>query len=108
MPSNGKRTEIQANREFQDAVRFIAKELATYGTLLETEVSPETPLIGRDSVVKSGELVTLLLALEDFAEDQLGKQFDWRSDSAFSEMRSAFRTVGSLARQVVGLSSTEE
>jgi hypothetical protein len=86
---------------YGDAIAFIASELAALGTLGVEEIGPDTRLVGVDSAVKSAELVALLLALEDYSEDRLGKPFNWRNDAAFSELRSVFRTVGSLAAYVV-------
>jgi hypothetical protein len=86
---------------YRDALAFIASELAALGTLRPEDIGPETKLVGADSLIKSSELVVLLLALEDYSEQHLGRPFDWRSDSAFSELRSAFRTAGTLAEHVV-------
>jgi hypothetical protein len=66
-------------------------------------INAHTPLIGPQAFVKSRELVELLLALEEFAEDDLKVKFDWASDSAMSTGRSVYRTVGSLADHLAGL-----
>jgi hypothetical protein len=93
---------------YSDVVSFIAAELAAFGTLRQDEIDADTRLLGKNSAVKSSELVSLLLALEDYSEEKLGRPFDWRSDAAFSEMRSAFRTVGSLAAYVAGTRDPEK
>jgi hypothetical protein len=49
----------------------------------------------------------LLLAVEDFAKEQLGVNWDWTSDSAMSEARSVLRSVGSLARHLSSCSRLE-
>lgn len=67
------------------------------------EVSAETALVGEHALLKSRDLVTLLLALEEFAENSLNAAFDWTSDSAMSSRRSIFRTVGSLAAHLQSL-----
>jgi hypothetical protein len=66
-------------------------------------MSEDARLLGCDAVLNSRELVELLLALEEFADEKLGVKFDWTSDSAMSEARSAFRTLGSLAAHVADL-----
>ena len=66
-------------------------------TIAEFSAVPETQLIGAQAVLKSRQLVQVLLALEEFSEDRLHTEFDWRSDSAMSASRSIFRTVGVLA-----------
>ena len=70
--------------------------LCEFGELGRETVGEETKLIGADAAIKSRALVELLLALEDFAESDLGCNFDWTSDQALSEANSAFRSVGSL------------
>ena len=42
----------------------------------------------------------LLIAVEEFARDNLGATFDWTSDSAMSEARSVLRNVGSLTKHL--------
>ncbi len=74
----------------------IVAELAEIGELDPAELTAETPLIGEDAAIQSHGLVELLLALEDFAEDELGVPFDWTGDTALSLDKSPFRTVGTL------------
>jgi hypothetical protein len=45
----------------------------------------------------------LLLSAEEFASDQLGVVFDWKSDSAMSEARSTMRNIGTLAHHLSDL-----
>jgi hypothetical protein len=82
---------------------FIIRELADITGQPETSFTSDSPLIGPDRRIKSGELVGLLLAIEDFAEGRMDKRFDWNSDSAMSEAKSIFRTVGTLAAHVAQL-----
>jgi hypothetical protein len=77
----------------------------TVGLPLET-LNQDTILIGAQAVVKSGQLVEILLEVEDFAQKN-GFTFDWTSDSAMSQKRSPFRSVGSLADYLVELSNTK-
>ena len=63
----------------------------------------ETQLIGPESQIKSHDLVRLLLALEDYIENEFGVEFDWSSDSAFSTARSSLRTVQTLANHLSAL-----
>ncbi|MDR1776453.1 MAG: hypothetical protein LBR31_01315 [Desulfovibrio sp.] len=59
----------------------------------------QSPLLGRDAVLTSLELVRLLLLLEDWCAEK-GASFNWTSDAAMSGNRSAWRTVESLARHL--------
>ena len=78
----------------------IIEYLCEFGELDRATVSEDTKLIGADAAIKSRALVELLLALEDFAETDLGCNFDWTSDQALSEANSAFRSVGSLTERL--------
>ena len=90
------------NRE--ETVEFLRQEVSTLAGMPAESVSEATRLIGGDSCLNSLKLVELLLALEEFSEDTLHVRFDWTSDSAMSENRSIFRTIGSLADYIAGLS----
>jgi hypothetical protein len=59
------------------------------------EVTPDTALVGSDSVLDSLGLVELCLMLEDIAKEA-GGEFDWTSDAAMSNSRSIFRSISSL------------
>ena len=79
---------------------FIRTELASLTFVDESSVTPDTVLVGQNRVVDSADLVILLLAVEDFAKEKLGIEWDWTSDSAMSEARSVLRNVGSLAQHL--------
>jgi hypothetical protein len=82
---------------------FLLEEIAAITGKQPPLVAGDAHLLGCDAVLNSRELVELLLALEEFAEEKLGVKFDWTSDSALSEARSVFRTLGSLAAHVADL-----
>jgi acyl carrier protein len=63
----------------------------------ETVVTSETVLVGEGAVIDSQSLVELMLAIEEFAEDELGVLFEWQSDATLSAARSIFRTPETLA-----------
>jgi acyl carrier protein len=62
------------------------------------QINDDTPLLGDGSVLDSMKVVTLCIALEDFAAD-LDFDFDWTSDAAMSRSRSMFRTAGALVAE---------
>jgi acyl carrier protein len=68
-----------------------------------SEITAESRLIGDDAILDSRSLVELLLTLEEFAEDELGVTFDWSGDSAMSQRRSMFRSIGTLSEHIAGL-----
>lgn len=90
-------------KDLAEITEYVRAKLAELGELPAEAVTPDTPLIGPTAAVKSRVLVELLLDLEDYAATELGCEFDWSSDTAFSLSRSAFRTVGTLAGRLAGL-----
>ena len=83
---------LEAEAEFVlEEVRLLLKDGS------ET-VSLETALIGEHGVMDSMTLVELCLRLEDKAS-VLGFEFDWTSETAMSQGRSMFRTIGSLQEE---------
>lgn len=92
------------NRE--SVVDFLAQEVRSIKGAAAANVSENTPLIGAGTALTSRDLVELLVALEEFCEERLHVHFDWTSDSAMSESRSVFRTVGSLADHIASLSAS--
>ena len=68
--------------------------------IFEFDIEESTALVGGGSTIKSRDLVEFLLAVEDFATDELNVEFDWMSDSALSSNRSIFRTPKSLAEHL--------
>ena len=104
--NNRKRESEQDSRASRDVVRersrFLESEaedvLEQVRLLLEDDsvaVNRDTALIGEHGVMDSMSLVELCLRLEDRAV-VLGFEFDWTSETAMSQGRSMFRTIGSL------------
>ena len=85
---------------YNDIENFIRTELASLTFKDSQQVSADTVLVGQNRVLDSADLVILLLAVEDFAKEKLGIEWDWTSDSAMSEARSVLRNVGSLAKHL--------
>jgi hypothetical protein len=82
------------------SVNFLIQELSTITGRPVAGLSEATPLVGSNAVVNSREMIELLLAVEAFSEQTLHVRFDWTSDSAISEARSSFRTLGTLAEYI--------
>lgn len=93
---------MSSNDVQNSVVEFLLETLRMMkldGDLLEDVVIDEkVRLIGGDSVIDSRSVVELLLALEEFLEDEYDASFDWSSDRAMSMKRSPFRTPLSLAQ----------
>jgi hypothetical protein len=89
-----------------DRVLILNKVISVIGKA--TESSAESfvegiALIGPEAALNSRQLVEVLLELEEFAEDDLGVEFDWTADSALSMTRSIMRTIGTLVDHLHGL-----
>ena len=72
-------------------------------TTILVAVDAKTPLFGREGVLDSLGLVTLIVALEQKIEDKYGVQVALADEKALSQLKSPFRTVGSLAEYAIGL-----
>jgi acyl carrier protein len=77
---------------------------------METEVKPanggwtaETPLFGREGVLDSIGLVTLVVAVEQAIEDRYGVSVSLADDKAFSQKNSPFQSVTTLAEYAAQL-----
>ncbi|RYE74807.1 MAG: acyl carrier protein [Myxococcales bacterium] len=70
---------------------------------IATHLGEEAPLYGRDGVLDSLDLVSLILLVEEKTAEALGTPVTLTSDRALSSFRSPFRTVGSLTDYVVAL-----
>ena len=87
----------------ESVASFIREEVSRITGRAAESLNNETPLIGPQRCVRSRELVELLLSVEEFAEDRMGVTFNWTDDSAMSEGRSIFRSIGTLAAHVTRL-----
>lgn len=79
------------------AVREYGEEA---GNAALSEVSPETILYGQGGVLDSLALVSVIVDLEAKISDQLGVNVVLADEKAMSQMRSPFRSIGSLADYV--------
>ena len=62
-----------------------------------TDLGRDTPLLGREGVLDSLGLVSLVVALEQTVEDTYGVSVSLADERALSERHSPFRTIGTLA-----------
>jgi acyl carrier protein len=90
-----------------DLVSLIVKtvrEVGAHGAVpLPAEVDRDTPLFGRQGLLDSMGLVTLVIAVEQAIEDELGVSVSLADAKALSQRASPYRTVGSLAEYAGGL-----
>lgn len=84
---------------------FILKELKFQkeNSLIDenTVLDENSRLIGSERIIKSRTFVELMLAIEEFVEDEYDLEFDWSNDRAMSGKRSPFLTVGTLVDFII-------
>lgn len=76
----------------------VAEELnGTMGQRIPVEQGADTPLYGQEGVLDSLELVTMVVAVEEAIEDDLGVMVVLADEKAMSQRTSPFLTIGTLA-----------
>jgi acyl carrier protein len=79
---------------------FVTSQVAELADKPAAEVTDDEVLVGDGAVLDSRNLVVLMIAIEEFLEEQFGVAFEWYSDSALSGRRSRLRTVGTFVELV--------
>jgi acyl carrier protein len=72
------------------------------GTLPE-DLTEETSLFGRNGILDSLSLVSLIVGVEQGIEDELGVSVVLADEKAMSQKHSPYRTIGALAEYASGL-----
>lgn len=94
----------------EDAVEFLrrttAEILERSGECAIPAMTESTRILGNGGILSSLMLVELMLAVEDYCTAN-GRLFSWTDDSAMSENRSVYRTIGTLADFILSLSPEE-
>ena len=71
------------------------------------EKKEETVLFGKDSILDSMGLVSLIVTIERLIEDKYNRPLTLASEKAFSRSQSPFRTVATLAEFIEELLSED-
>jgi acyl carrier protein len=87
-------------------VHAVHEVAATGRAVLPAEVDADTPLFGREGILDSMGLVSLVVAVEQAIEDELGVSVSLADARALSQKASPYRTVGALAEYADGLIHT--
>jgi len=74
-----------------------AKELGEDEIGIDGGLNENTILFGKDGVLDSMGLVSLIIAVEQAIEDRLDKSVGLADEKAMSQAKSPYRSVGSLA-----------
>ena len=82
--------------------RLTVEELTAQGLDAPAEIGPETRLFGKDGLLDSMALVSLVMALEQEITERFGAEIGLADDKALSQKHSPFRTIGSLVSYANG------
>jgi D-alanine--poly(phosphoribitol) ligase subunit 2 len=99
----------RTNPDLSDVITLVVRLCEEHNEIAERErqIDLRDPndarLYGRQGVLDSLGLVSLLAAIEQALEDEYGVQVTLADERAFSQARSPFRTVASLAEYIHGL-----
>ena len=88
-------------KEIVDLIVATAHDLGEDEIGVSTEFSEETVLFGKDGVLDSMGLVTLIVAVEQALEDRYERTAGLADEKAMSQARSPYRSVASLAEYAV-------
>ena len=84
--------------ELMSLIVKAVREVGEHGGVpLPATVDRDTPLFGRKGFLDSLGLVTLVVAVEQAIEDELGVSVSLADERALSQRTSPYRTVGTLA-----------
>lgn len=72
---------------------------------VDVSLGEDAPVYGREGALDSLSLVSLILLIEEKAEDEFGKTIAITDDRAMSQFRSPFRTIGAIADYVTALAA---
>jgi acyl carrier protein len=104
---NGKQTEIELDRSAIISLVLCSLEdtlnMGNDGRPRPAELGADTRLIGREGVLDSMGLVTLLVDVEQRLEEEHDVVLILADERAMSQQRSPFRSVGSLTDYVCQL-----
>ncbi|MBL8166246.1 MAG: acyl carrier protein [Anaerolineae bacterium] len=79
------------------------REMGSSGQFTLDGVTAETPLFGKNGLLDSIGLVSLIVAVEQGIEDRYQKAVSLADEKAFSQKKSPFRSIDSLADYAIEL-----
>ena len=86
-------------KDLEHQIVAITKEIVDEGEIeLAEELGSNTRLFGREGILDSMGLVSLVVAIEQAVEDSYGVQISLADEKALSQTRSPYRTVATLAQ----------
>lgn len=90
--------EINAIEEL--VIRSLKEVIEVLNVQINGSIDPETRLFGSRGILKSLELVSLIVDLEEKIADEYGISLILADERAMSQKKSPFRTVSSLGQYI--------
>jgi acyl carrier protein len=82
--------------------RLTVEELTAQGLDAPAAIGPDTRLFGKDGLLDSMALVSLVMSLEQEIAERFGAEIALADEKALSQKHSPFRTIGSLVSYANG------
>jgi acyl carrier protein len=98
---------IEPNNAFDIVVASLQEVFAQSGLPAPESVTGDTVLVGKDAVLDSLGVVSLIVEVEQRVESEHGVSVTLANDKAMSQRNSPFRTVSVLAEHVVAMVAEE-
>ncbi|MBF0201325.1 MAG: acyl carrier protein [Desulfamplus sp.] len=93
-----------ATDRFRELVNIIITQAQELNEELEDKIDvdarEDAPLFGKEGILKSIELVNLIVAVEQAVEDQFDVFLTLADEKAMSQKTSPFKTIGALAAYI--------
>ncbi len=94
---------IERTTAYEIVVASLAQVFAQAGTPSPEAVNSETVLVGKDAVLDSLGVVSLIVEVEQQVEAAHGISVTLANDRAMSQRNSPFRTIGVLTDHLVSM-----
>ena len=96
---------IQRTVAYDIVVASLGEVFAQTGTPLPEAVNGDTVLVGKDAVLDSLGVVSLIVEVEQRLESSHGVSVTLANDKAISQRNSPFRTVGVLTDHLLSMAA---
>lgn len=94
-------SQLQKDSAIEIVTACLKEVMTQTGATAPGEVTPETVIVGKDAVLDSLGVVSLIVEIEQAIDSKYNLQVTLANDKAMSAKNSPFRTVGVLAEHVV-------
>ena len=85
------------NKDYVEIIQECLREVADEEGIELPEVNGETTIFGEDGLLDSAALVSLVVAVEERIDEQMGVAISLADERAMSQKRSPFQSIATLA-----------